>query len=194
MCKNAQVTVKIIFLYFVGTVWCNKTLYVARRWINDYENYTHLTHARQFKIVWAVNVSDMRTPISWQEVKNVDKFQKTMKFNSMPFAKASLKFDRNGLLLCWFRNPTSAICMFVHAPIYLFVNLRTPVSLRVYSSLMFHTRHVRILFGLLGCSSSSFNSNPSKSPYHSTTCPNEMLKRKITEYRSCRYASYLKKR
>lgn len=94
MCKNAQVTVKIIFLYFVGTVWCNKTLYVARRWINDYENYTHLTHARQFKIVWAVNVSDMRTPISWQEVKNVDKFQKTMKFNSMPFAKASLKFDR----------------------------------------------------------------------------------------------------
>lgn len=38
--------------------------------------------------------------------------------------------------------------MFVHAPIYLFVNLRTPVSLRVYSSLMFHTRHVRILFDL----------------------------------------------
>lgn len=77
--------------------------------------------------------------------------------------------------------------MFVHAPIYLFVNLRTPVSLRVYSSLMFHTRHVRILFDL---------AIRARLRNHRITRQRArmLLKRKITEYRSCRYASSLKKR
>ena len=130
----------------------NKTLYLARRWINDRENYTHTrthththiypTHARQFKIVCAVNASDFQTRIPRWQFNNANAFPKT----TGEICCFSAVFERPWPSLRVDFLERSAICASVRAPIYLFINLRMSASLRIYSSLMFHARHARILF------------------------------------------------